>query len=94
MKRSISFLTFLIGIIIFLSVVQVMVSSRLSTTGAEIGKLQEEIKKYEKENSILSENLLLTTSLTTIASNAAEIGFIETKSQFFLTTPLPLAVKQ
>ncbi|MDO8658589.1 MAG: hypothetical protein Q7K55_07635 [Candidatus Levybacteria bacterium] len=94
MKRSISFLTFLTGIIIFLGVVQVTVSNRLSTAGLEIAKLQEETKKYNNENSIMSESLLLSTSLTNIASTAAEIGFVKSGSQFFLSTPLPLAVKQ
>lgn len=94
MKRSISFLTFLIVIIIFLGVVQVTVSNRLSTAGLGIAKLQDETKKYKDENTILSENLLSSTSLTNIASSAAEIGFVESKTQLFLSTPLPLAVKQ
>ena len=94
MKRSIPFIIFLAVTIIFLSVIQVTVSSKLSITGIELGKLQGELANYERENSVLTENLLLTTSLTNIASNASEIGFVEQKSIVYLTTPLPLAVKR
>lgn len=94
MKRSIPFIIFLVITIIFLSVIQVAVSSKLSTTGIELDKVQGELANYERENSVLTENFLLTTSLTNIASNASEIGFVEQKSIVYLTTPLPLAVKR
>lgn len=94
MKRSISLFGFLILTIIFLSVVQVAVSSKLSTVGIELDELEEKINLYEKENTNLSEKYLFETSLTNVASKAAQLGFVEKKSRIYLTTPLPLAVKQ
>lgn len=93
MKRSISFLSILIFSIIFLSVLQVAVSSKLSTYGVELANLQEDLSSFKKENSLLKENLLMETSLINIASQAAVIGFAENKSRLFLTAPLPIARK-
>lgn len=93
MKRSISFLSLLIFSIIFLSVLQVAVSNKLSTYGVELANFQEKLGSYKKENSLLKENLLMETSLINIASQASVIGFAENKSRLFLTAPLPLARK-
>lgn len=87
-------MTFIIFTVIFLSVVQVIVSNRLSTTGTTLAQFEEEIMFYKKENSLLRERLLMASSLTHIASTAGEIGFVKNKSQVFFTTPLPLAVRQ
>lgn len=93
MRKPKLFITSIILIIIFLSVVQVVVSSSLSTTGATLGKLQKEINTYKKENTELKEKLLMVSSLTNVASQAAELGFIEEKTFVLLSAPLPLAVK-
>lgn len=94
MKKSNLFLLAVIFTIIFLSIVQVVISNRLSTSGIELSKLNEQIKSYRKENYILSEKLLIATSLTEVASNAAKIGFIDRSEHVYLNTPLPLAVKR
>lgn len=94
MKKPISFITFLTSTILILSVVQVMVSNRLSTTGTMLGNLQDGIKDYKTQNTLLSEKLLSISSFEYIASRAAELGFTHEKSSVALTDPLPLAVKQ
>lgn len=94
MKKSNLFLSAVIFTIIFLSVVQVVISNRLSTSGIELSKLNEQIKSYKKENYILSEKLLIATSLTKIASNASRIGFVDKSEHVYLNTSLPLAVKR
>lgn len=94
MKKPISFITFLTCTILFLSIVQVVVSNRLSTAGTTLGKLQDEIKQYGTKNALLSEKLLIASSLMQIASSAANLGFVEGKSSVILTNPLPLAVKR
>lgn len=94
MKKPKLFIATLVIIMIFLSVVQVVVSNSLSTTGQMLGKLDKEIQSYKKENTLLKEKLLSVSSLTNVASEAAHLGFVENKSNVFLTAPLPLAVKQ
>ncbi len=94
MKKPISFITFLTSTILILSVIQVVVSNRLSTTGAALGNLQDEILQYKTQNAFLSEKFLSISSFEYIASKAAELGFAQEKSSVVLTYPLPLAVKQ
>ncbi len=93
MKKPAIFITFLGLIVIFLTIVQVVVSNRLSTTGNNLWKLEEEVAYYEKQNAVLKEELLTVSSLNNIASTAGQLGFVEDKSQIFLSAPLPLAVR-
>lgn len=93
MKREKFIITFAIFIIISLSVAQVVVSNRLSTAGMVFGKIEDEIRFYKAKNSLLSEELFLASSLSSISSKAAELGFVEDKSQLVLKTSLPFAVK-
>lgn len=93
MKKTKLFITSIVLMIIFLSVIQVVVSNSLSTVGVTLVKLQKEISFYKKENAILREKLLTASSLTNIASHAAELGFVEEKTYVLLPAPLPLAVK-
>lgn len=65
---------------IFLSIVHVVVSNMLSTSGVELDSLQLDLVKYKKENILLREEVLKNTSLTNIASSAARMGFIDAKS--------------
>lgn len=94
MKKPAFFITCLVFVILALSIIQVIVSNRLSTTGITLSNLEEETMYYDRQNSLLREKLLTVSSLTHIASTAGQLGFIENKSQIILTTSLPLAVRQ
>lgn len=94
MKKTGFFITGLILIILFLSIVQVVVSNRLSTAGVELGRLQDEIKEYKNDNAIVLEKLLSFSSLTHIADVAKGEGFVNNKSYVLVTSPLPLALRQ
>ena len=94
MKKTAVFISMLLFTILTLSVVQVVVANMLSTKGVELGRLQDDIKKYKTVNSLLAERLLEETSLTRISSNAALLGFSKESSQLYLSNQLPLAVKQ
>ena len=73
---------------------QVSTANQISTTGAELGALQQQVDNYKRENTILQEQLLEASSLTSIAGAAAQLGFIDAKTQISFTAPLPLALKQ
>lgn len=94
MKKPFIFLGSLFLLILVLSVVQVIVSNRLSTTGTILGKLQDDISQYKKENAILREKVLVTSSLDHIASSAAELGFTQIKTHVFLSAPVPIALQR
>lgn len=94
MKKPKLFILFLIFIVVSLSIVQVAVSNMLATSGLFLDRLNTEIEYYEMENSKLFEKLLLKSSLTEVASEAANVGFVGRKSQIVLTNQPPIALKQ
>lgn len=92
MKRTFYFILPLLLITIFgLSVLHVVIANMLSTAGVELDKLQVELVAYQKENTIIREQILNQTSLDHIASVASNMGFIEAKSNVYIDSPLPLA---
>lgn len=94
MKKPILFLFFIFFIIIVLSLVQVFVANRISTTGVDLEKIQNSIQHYKKENALLNEKILTQASLVRISEVAIKEGYTLEKSQVYLSTPLPLALKQ
>ncbi len=94
MKRPVFVIIFISLIIVILSIVQVSVANQISTTGSELVALQNKVNDYQRENTILHEQLLAAASFTTIADKAKQLGYVPAKSQVYLNTPLPLALKQ
>ena len=91
MKRSLYLFSSLVTVIITLTIIHVVVSNMLSTTGIELEKLQTDLVKYKKENGIIQEQVLDQSSLSHIASAAATMGFINEKTPVVIEAPLPLA---
>jgi len=95
MKRhKITITSALFLIIVILSIIQAVVSNRLSTSGIVLGKIQDEIHYYKTENASLAEEYFLVTSLNNISSRAAVLGFVKEKFPLVLTTSDVVAVKQ
>ena len=93
MKKSVIIL-FITATIILLSIAQTILSNMLSTSGVPMSKINKELQAYKTENTQIREKLFLRSSLINIASKAAELGFVESKSEFVLKTSMPLAVRQ
>lgn len=91
MRRTVRFFSVILIVIVFLSIVQVVVSNRIATTGVTLSKLSEEVGAYRKQNAILREEILFSSSLMHIASEAANLGFVQAESEFVLTSLPPLA---
>lgn len=94
MKKTLLLLGSMLMIIFVLSIVQVIASNRLSTTGLTLGKLQDEIHRYKTENAMLRETVLEASSLTHIASAAGTLGFVEAKTHVYVGAPQPIAVQR
>lgn len=92
-KKSVIFITVIIMSIVVLSIGQVVVSNSLSTTGITLAKIEKEIDSYSLENALLREKLLADESLHHIASYAATVGFVETRSQLVIGRSMPIAIK-
>lgn len=93
MKRKKNIVAFISLIILCLAILQVVVSNSLSTTGITLSDLQQQVNVYKRKNAILKEKVLTESSLTEIASKAATLGFIETKSQLIVGSAVPIAIK-
>ncbi|HUQ85009.1 MAG TPA: hypothetical protein VM077_01685 [Candidatus Limnocylindrales bacterium] len=93
MKRPKRLIIFIFLIIISLAVARVTIENSISTTGVELIGYEEKIEEYKKSNAQLEERYLEKSSLTKISVSAREKGFIESKNQVYLSTPLPLAIK-
>ncbi len=91
MKRPALFIALNLLVIVALSIVQVVAANSISTTGIELSKIQEEITGLQKQNEVLHEQVLSLSSLTSIASRAADMGFQESKATLVIAQPLPLA---
>ena len=94
MKKPVYLILFLFIVIIALSLVQVGLSNRISTAGAQLTQLEKSLMTYQKENIVLQEQFLEASSFTNLSKKAKKLGFVEAKSQIYLNTPLPLALKQ
>ena len=94
MRKGILILAVLILTIVSLFGLKAMVSNRLSTSGLELSKIQEETERYKTQNLLLSENVYSLSSLNYIALEASKVGFLESKSNFSVTAAVPLALRQ
>ena len=94
MKKPALFISILIILVIFLSVVKTFISNNVSTSGVLLGKAEEQISNYKLENTLLEEKLYTESSLTTIAIKADKLGYTDKKTDFVLTNQYPVAYKQ
>lgn len=93
MKKPFLFVSIIVLTIIILSIIQITVSNNLSTEGVVLGKLEDEISVYKKDNYLIREKLLVVASLTNIASKAENLGFTDDRSHIVLTPSFVVAIK-
>ncbi|HSX40239.1 MAG TPA: hypothetical protein VLF68_01360 [Candidatus Saccharimonadales bacterium] len=94
MRKPSIIIASLIGIILVLSIAQIVVSTRISTTGIALGSIETQTQALKTENLLLNEKILTLSSLTHIASQAAQIGFTTKTAQIVLSNSQPIAIKQ
>lgn len=93
MKKPYFIIIFLLGLAVSLSMGKAVLYNTLSTSGVLVSKAEGEINFYKIQNSILSEQLLMASSLTNILEKAEQSGFINENTLMILKTSKPLAVK-
>lgn len=94
MKKSYTLITFLLGLIIALSIAKAVLHNALSTSGIYVSKVEQEISSLKTENAILSEKLLVASSLTNIIQKAKDTGFNNDDALMIIGTSKPLALNQ
>ena len=93
MKRPKFVIIFIFVTIMGLALWQVGIANEMSTTGAELATIQSQVDNYKRENTVLQEQLLTASSLTTISQEAEKMGYVEASQPISLEAPLPLALK-
>jgi len=93
MKKPYIIITFLIGLVIALSIGKAFLHNMLSTSGIFVSEAEKEISFYKTQNAILSERLLTESSLTNITEKAAKAGFTSENKSMVIETSRPLAVR-
>lgn len=86
-------LILIIFLVATLSLIQFILSHRLSTLGERYRFLEEKAKNLEEDNRILSEEISKIASLRNIASRAEELGLVKTTAVLHLTPQIPVALK-
>lgn len=94
MKRYTFTIKTLICLVLVLAIARVVVLNLISTSGVELGRINDKIAGYKLENSLLSEKLYSISSFAVIASEAAKLGFTQSAQNIVLTNSLPIAAKQ
>ena len=94
MKKPVLLILILMFVILILSVVRIFVSNKISTSGVVLGQIQEEIDNYKTQNMLISQKVYEYSSLTNIASKAAELGYTDQNTAFVLSGQIPVAFKQ
>jgi cell division protein FtsL len=93
MKKSYIIITFLLGLVITLSVGKAVLSNTLSTSGIFVSEAEQQINSYKTQNAILSEELLTASSLTNIIEEAKASGFTDESKLMVIKTSDSLAVR-
>ena len=91
MKKTAYLVGLLVMVIVMLSVIQVTLTNQISTHGIVLTKVEEDLNKYKKENALLKEEILEKSSFTKLNEQAKSLGFASSKSEVYLSTPLPMA---
>lgn len=69
---------------IILELLNIHLSGLLASDSVAVKKLQTNIAKLDEENQILNSKVLSQTSFETVASKAAELGFVQSNSYISL----------
>lgn len=87
----------IVGLCIIISglvMTRIVVSSMFSVDGIALANMNTQIASLDRENMLLKEKIYTASSYTTIASDAATMGFVEEKSQISLSGASSIAIRQ
>jgi cell division protein FtsB len=91
MKQLNTVLLVLFIITTLLEGVNIFLSNRVSTDSIEAGQLQKEIAVLNSQNNILRAKVFSYASFDSVASRAAEFGFVQVSAPISVDTPVTVA---
>ena len=78
---------------IILSLVQIVISHHLSTSGEKVRQLEDRITFLEQENRLLNGEISTVGSLSSISTKASELGLVRTSQIQHFAPQIPVALK-
>lgn len=94
MKLTTKIIASLVLLIGGLVLVRIVLSNMFSIDGIALSQMNTQIASLDRENMLLKEKIYTASSYTTIASDAATMGFVEEKSQISLSNASSIAIRQ
>ena len=95
MQKKLYIVVVLLSFVAFgLEMINVNLSGKLAADSVSIKKIQNDTALLEEENQILNTKVLQLTSFETIASRAAEMGFVQEPSYITLQNQVKLSYSQ
>lgn len=94
MKKSILILSCFVFVVIAQIFLQITLSSQMASAGTELILLQSKVETLKKQNLIIQQKVLQSSSLDAISQKAKKLGYIEDNAPVYLTAPIPLALNQ
>jgi len=94
MKLTTKIIAGLILLVGGLILVRIVLSNMFSIDGIALSQMNTQISSLDRENMLLKEKIYTASSYTTIASDAATMGFVEETSQISLSNASSIAIRQ
>lgn len=93
--RKVNYIAILLFVTaLFLEIVNIFVSNRVTTSSIHATQLQSQISQLDELNQNLRSQILTYTSFDTIASRAATLGFTESTNSISIDSPLEVAASR
>lgn len=94
MKKYLIIIVILLIVAGILEIVDLSLANKISAESLNAGGLSQKILTLDEENSMLESKVLQYTAFEEVASRAATLGFVESKSQISLYEDLPVAINR
>ena len=83
----------IVGLVIILSLTQLVISHNLATTGETVRQLELQADQLEEENATLTAEINKIGSLARITEEAQKLGLVKATQVLHLTPEIPVALK-
>lgn len=94
MKNTTKIILTLLLVVTGLVIFRVILSSSFAIDGITLDRLHIQLAQLQKENMLLKEKIYTASSLTMIASDAAQMGFVEEKTSIAISNVSSLAINR
>ncbi|TSC54406.1 MAG: hypothetical protein LiPW31_130 [Microgenomates group bacterium LiPW_31] len=83
----------IVGLVVILSLTQLVISHNLATTGEKVRQLELQADQLEEENATLTAEINKIGSLARITEEAQKLGLVKATQVLHLTPEIPVALK-